>query len=679
MNLRYLVSTSLESPVPDSINNPEVTTACQGFLEQVLPLAPLEGVAVVLLDDGATTSRVVASWQSPETKAGNQQYSAEAANLVGLQEIDSSYLTLAGSSGTMGAVLIRVPENAGPLDLGLFHDAVQLLAGRLEECSLRQRLERSDLEAKARSRITSPIAEGSVKGFAIKEAYQWIVDEIKGLVVFDRLTIFLVHPETGLLESGFQSDGEGQTLPVNAPRPLSGTGCERLMSDPKCQIVDDLLELSGDIWPELSGAPEFRSAIVAPLVKDGEVFGAAVVRNLYPKAFGRADESLICRVVDLLNPAILDPVISQARGDQPSPLNAQLGSRELSDIVAVGNKIDDMLDPFARAAQASIQFDSATVTWLNRNGYDIHSCRFGANTQSAGNPRQRESTVIINAPLHFAGEHIGTLALSRNSRTPFNENDLNALNMLAAHMSVAVENDRRSQQSVSQGRESMADLAHALRTPLSSIKGYSSSLLQPDISWPKEVFKEFLETINREADRLNRVIDDLLDTVEAPRAELRLDRSVTTVETLLRLAEAQLITSESWNKVFRFLPPGGQSFVLVDQTRMTQVLVYLLKCAAGSSPQDSDLLLNAISSEGGIEISVRVTPQVIGQRGIDVLAGGVAYRDGVDSPQDQLDDALRLSVCRTLLAAHDVELDMPDAADPARLYRFIPPVLAHNR
>jgi two-component system sensor histidine kinase KdpD len=225
----------------------------------------------------------------------------------------------------------------------------------------------------------------------------------------------------------------------------------------------------------------------------------------------------------------------------------------------------------------------------------------------------------------------------------------------------------------------MADLAHALRTPLSSIKGYSSSLLQPDISWPKEVFKEFLETIDREADRLNRVIDDLLDTVEAPRAELRLDRSVTTVETLLRLAEAQLITSESWNKVVRFLPPGGQSFVLVDQTRMTQVLVYLLKCAAGSSPQDSDLLLNAISSEGGIEISVRVTPQVIGQRGIDVLAGGVAYRDGVDSPQDQLDDALRLSVCRTLLAAHDVELDMPDAADPARLYRFILPVLAHNR
>lgn len=471
----------------------------------------------------------------------------------------------------------------------------------------------------------------------------------------------------------------GQTLPVDAPRPLAGTGCERLMSDHKCQIVDDLLELPGDIWPELSGEPEFRSALIAPLVRDGEVFGAAVVRNLFPKAFGQASESLIFRVVDLLNPVILDTMISQSSGDQSSPLNAHLGSRELSDIVAVGNKIDDMLDPFAEAAQASIRFDPATVTWLDHNGYDIHSCRFGANTQSAGNLSQRKSTLIISAQLHFAGEQIGKLALCRNSRIPFDEADLGALRMPAAHMSVAVENDRRSQHGGPQGRESTADLAHALRTPLSSIKGYSSSLLQPDISWPGEVLQEFLETIDREAGRLNRVIDDLLDAVEVPRTELRLDRSVTMVETLLRLAEAQLLTSEGWNKVVRVLPPAGKSLVLVDQTRMTQVLVYLLRYATGSTPQDSELLLSAISSEDGVEISVRATQQVIGRIGVDVLTGGITYRDGGDSLEDHLDDALRLSVCRTVLAAHDVELEMPNADDPERLHRFELPVLASNR
>ena len=187
-------------------------------------------------------------------------------------------------------------------------------------------------------------------------------------------------------------------------------------------------------------------------------------------------------MVDLLNPVVPDPMVSQSPSGQPSPSNAQLGSRELSDIVAVGNKIDDMLDSFARAAQASIRFDFAAVTWLDHNGYDIHTSRFGANTQSAGNPRQKESTFSINAPLHFAGEQIGTLALSRNLRSPFDENDLGALRMLAAYMWVAVENDRLSRHGGPQGREAMADLAHALRTPLSSIKGYSSSLLQTDMA-----------------------------------------------------------------------------------------------------------------------------------------------------------------------------------------------------
>ena len=63
-------------------------------------------------------------------------------------------------------------------------------------------------------------------------------------------------------------------------------------------------------------------------------------------------------------------------------------------------------------------------------------------------------------------------------------------------------------------RESWINVAHSLRTPLSSIKGYSSTLLQPDVAWPPEMYQEFIETIDREADELNRVINDLLGSVD---------------------------------------------------------------------------------------------------------------------------------------------------------------------
>ena len=61
-----------------------------------------------------------------------------------------------------------------------------------------------------------------------------------------------------------------------------------------------------------------------------------------------------------------------------------------------------------------------------------------------------------------------------------------------------------------------ADLAHTLRSPLTSIKGYTSSLLRTDVSWSEELEREFLETIDREADRLNQAVNDLLETSRDP-------------------------------------------------------------------------------------------------------------------------------------------------------------------
>lgn len=56
----------------------------------------------------------------------------------------------------------------------------------------------------------------------------------------------------------------------------------------------------------------------------------------------------------------------------------------------------------------------------------------------------------------------------------------------------------------------LEDIVHPLRTTLTSIKAYVSSLLQPDISWSDELRDEFLRTVEQEADRLNQLVNDLL-------------------------------------------------------------------------------------------------------------------------------------------------------------------------
>jgi len=57
----------------------------------------------------------------------------------------------------------------------------------------------------------------------------------------------------------------------------------------------------------------------------------------------------------------------------------------------------------------------------------------------------------------------------------------------------------------------LAAVSHDLRTPLASIKASVTSLLQDEVTWPKESEREFLETIDSEADRLNKIVGNLLD------------------------------------------------------------------------------------------------------------------------------------------------------------------------
>src|SRR2546421_10877858 len=56
----------------------------------------------------------------------------------------------------------------------------------------------------------------------------------------------------------------------------------------------------------------------------------------------------------------------------------------------------------------------------------------------------------------------------------------------------------------------LAAVGHEERTPLAAMKGYASTLLQEDITWPLEDQRNFLQTISSEADRLAQLVSNLL-------------------------------------------------------------------------------------------------------------------------------------------------------------------------
>ena len=141
---------------------------------------------------------------------------------------------------------------------------------------------------------------------------------------------------------------------------------------------------------------------------------------------------------------------------------------------------------------------------------------------------------ILTLPLYGGEGRIGTALLHHQDGIKLGRQETEIVYRISEELAMRLENAELAQQlqdregelaalvasaqiaeeqeSLGQSTSRQADLAHALRGPLTSIKGYASSLLRRDVDWPEELEREFLETIDREADRLNQAVSDLLET-----------------------------------------------------------------------------------------------------------------------------------------------------------------------
>ncbi len=97
------------------------------------------------------------------------------------------------------------------------------------------------------------------------------------------------------------------------------------------------------------------------------------------------------------------------------------------------------------------------------------------------------------------------------------------LDLVAARSEVATQS-ARAERSDQSRRELIVNASHELRTPIASIRGHVESLLDPHGGEPSaEETRRYLEIVQKEAERLGSLVDDLLAVARAEAGELKLD------------------------------------------------------------------------------------------------------------------------------------------------------------
>ena len=147
---------------------------------------------------------------------------------------------------------------------------------------------------------------------------------------------------------------------------------------------------------------------------------------------------------------------------------------------------------------------------------------------------------------------------------------------------------------------------HELRTPLANIMAYAETLAACDGDIEQQ--KDFCNTINSEAARLARFIDDLLDISSMEAGVVSLHKSVTNMERLLREAATKL-TSEIKKQQLQFhlMLPAKLPELNVDKDKISTTLVNLLGNAVKYTEPGGSVTLRARVSREELFIDVEDT------------------------------------------------------------------------
>jgi PAS domain S-box-containing protein len=153
----------------------------------------------------------------------------------------------------------------------------------------------------------------------------------------------------------------------------------------------------------------------------------------------------------------------------------------------------------------------------------------------------------------------------------------------------------------------LSSVSHELRTPLTSIRSFSEILLQHGDSEP-EVRREFLTIINKESERLTRLVNNVLDLAKIEAGQSNLEVSEFDVRDVLNDAIASMSGFSTAQKVGVVKAWGEDpQRVLADRDKVQQLVMNLLANAIKFSPEGSQvaIVLGNGSAAGRIELSVR--------------------------------------------------------------------------
>ena len=201
-------------------------------------------------------------------------------------------------------------------------------------------------------------------------------------------------------------------------------------------------------------------------------------------------------------------------------------------------------------------------------------------------------------------------------------------------------------------------ISHELRTPIATIKGASSSLLDPATSINTNGRKELAKDIQSAADRLNRLVENLLDMSRLESGRLQLKREWCDIGDLIGVAVQRVDYCTGSHPIEIRVEPN-LPLIQLDFVLIEQVVVNLLDNACNYTPAGTPILIEARHNHHWIKLDISDSGNGIPQELLDRIFDKFYRVPGTASGGT----GLGLSISRGLVEAHGGTLTAENKPD----------------
>ncbi|GAA0933278.1 ATP-binding protein [Nonomuraea longicatena] len=213
----------------------------------------------------------------------------------------------------------------------------------------------------------------------------------------------------------------------------------------------------------------------------------------------------------------------------------------------------------------------------------------------------------------------------------------------------------------------VSTVAHELRSPLTSVKGFTATLLAKWAHLTAEQKLVMLETINTDADRVTRLITELLDVSRIESGRLKIHRQVVDLPGRVRRLIAGRVAAGETEDRFRLVVSADLPETWLDQDKIDQILGNLVENALRHGL--GTVTIEVQSVDWGVAVSVRdqgkgVEPELAAHVFRQFWRGNSRRRGGT---------GLGLFIVKGLVEAHGGTIAVQRAPEGGAEFRFTMP------